>query len=145
MNSDHNINVQRLLLLSKGYTEGHLHRENEPRLFLTSLQAKIQELNRRTQSTNKAQSFALELQGDFENGSFPVLFVFGYQYNPSDQSLSMKYLEAHLFDAEVYYHLSKQVLLPTAAAVLKDLKSNLRRDMNRRVNKSAGNTKIPKR
>ena len=145
MNSEHNINVQRLLLLSKGYTESNLQRPNEPRLFLSTLHTTINEIERHSLSTDKPPIFTAKLQADFENGSFPVHFQFGYEYNLDHQILTLKHLEATLFDTTKHYRLSKQSTLPTTAMVLKELKTQLRQDMRRKLEKRASHAKKNRR
>jgi hypothetical protein len=142
VSTEHNINVQRLLLLSKGYTEGNLHRPNEPRLFLATLAATVKELETRVFSRSKPLQFTARLQADFENGSFPVQFDFGYEYDPRPQTLIIKSLEASLFGAQKRYPIFKQSTLPTAHLVLKELKARLREQMKTRV---AGDRKHSRR
>lgn len=125
---NHHITLQRMLLLSKGYTENMLHVPNQPALFLSTLKTKLQELEREHPESTVAQVFTHRLLADFENGRFPASLDFTYQYKVDAKDLTLLSLEATLFDARLLLSMKskKNDELMTATELIKTLKEKVR-------------------
>jgi hypothetical protein len=96
------IHVQRLLLLSKGYTENMLYVTGQPKLFLSNLSGTLNVLERDRPAISAPQVFTHRMVADFENGRFPVELDFTYQYLASKKDLALISLKASLFDVHLF-------------------------------------------
>jgi len=133
--TNHLINVQRLLLLTRGFTENTLQVEGQPRRFLSTLDHQLRQLERQFPKSAAPQVFAHRMGTAFENGRFPVALDFTYKYFVGRQDLTLISLKASLFDIEITYPMEgkRNADLPTAAQVLKELKKSLHVNLQKEV------------